>query len=233
MLLGRWIVSRAIRQARLSRVARTVINERLTYLAPERLLTLEAATSHADRRKIPGDYLEMGVALGGSAILLASRLRGNRRFYGYDVFGQIPPPSPRDPADVHARYAEIAAGRSRGIGGDTYYGYVDDLFGQVVASFERHGVPVDGERINLSRGRFEETLRPDRAIAVAHIDCDWHDPVALCLERVWQHLVVDGRIVLDDYNDWRGCRVATDAFLGQHPDAVVVQRVPTVVIQRA
>jgi hypothetical protein len=38
-----------------------VINERLTYLAPERLLTLEAATSHADRRKIPGDYLEMGL----------------------------------------------------------------------------------------------------------------------------------------------------------------------------
>jgi O-methyltransferase len=157
----------------------------------------------------------------------------NRRFYGYDVSGLIPPPSPRDPADVHARYEEIAGGRSRGIGGDTYYGYVDDLYGQVVASFERHGVPVDGERINLSRGRFEETLRPDRAIAVAHIDCDWHDPVALCLERVWQHLVVDGRIVLDDYNDWGGCRVATDAFLGQHPDAVVAQRVPTVVIQRA
>jgi hypothetical protein len=58
--------------------------------------------------------------------------------------------------------------------------------------------------ILLSRGRFEETLRPDRAIPVAHIDCDWHDPVALCLESVWQHLVVDGRIVLDDYNDWEG-----------------------------
>jgi asparagine synthase (glutamine-hydrolysing) len=87
--------------------------------------------------------------------------------------------------------------------------------------------------VDASRRHFEETLRPDRAIAVAHIDCDWHDPVALCLERVWPHLVVGGRIVLDDYNDWGGCRIAADAFLGEHPDAVVVQRVPTVVIQRA
>ena len=49
----------------------------------------------------------------------------------YDVFGMIPPPGERDGADVHQRYATIAAGASKGIGGETYYGYRDDLLAEV------------------------------------------------------------------------------------------------------
>ena len=46
----------------------------------------------------------------------------------YDVFGMIPPPGEHDGADVHERYAKIAAGDARGVGGETYYGYRDDLY---------------------------------------------------------------------------------------------------------
>ena len=48
----------------------------------------------------------------------------------YDVFGMIPPPGEKDGADVHQRYATIAGGASKGIGGETYYGYRDDLLGR-------------------------------------------------------------------------------------------------------
>ena len=47
-----------------------------------------------------------------------------------------------DGADVHERYAKIAGGGARGPGGDTYYGYRDDLYNEVAESFARPGVPV-------------------------------------------------------------------------------------------
>lgn len=47
----------------------------------------------------------------------------------------IPPPGEGDDVRSHERYAEIKDGRSKGIGGETYYGYVDDLYARVCDSF--------------------------------------------------------------------------------------------------
>ena len=64
-----------------------------------------------------------------------------RTFHGFDLFGTIPPPSERDPAEAHERYARIREGQARGLGrGDEYYGYVDDLLARVEREFARHGV---------------------------------------------------------------------------------------------
>jgi len=112
---------------------------------------LERCAGEVERRGVPGAYVEAGVALGGSAILLASLMGQGRRFHGYDVFEQIPPPSERDGADAHERYRVIEEGKSKGIGGDAYYGYLDDLYGRVVRSFTDRGLVVDGETISLPR----------------------------------------------------------------------------------
>ena len=40
--------------------------------------------------------MEYGVALGGSAVYLASEGYDRRRFQGYDVFGMIPEPGEQD-----------------------------------------------------------------------------------------------------------------------------------------
>jgi O-methyltransferase len=109
------------------------------------------------------------------------------------------------------------AGASTGLGGDEYYGYVPDLLGRVSETFERYGVPVDGDRVQLHQGLFEETW-PRVAdevgtIAFAHIDCDWYDPVRYCLGVVAPRLATDGIIMLDDYFDYGGCRTAVHEFL--------------------
>lgn len=200
--------------------ARAVRRERLTYLSPEKLKRLEHTLVAMLARGVPGDVLEFGVALGGSAIVLAKHASRERRaFHGFDVFGMIPPPtSERDDAKSRQRYEVIATGQSKGIRGDTYYGYRKDLLEEVQASFARHGVPVDGETVVLHKGLFQETWPSygDRAIVFAHIDCDWYEPVKFCLERVASRLSPGGAIVLDDYHDYGGCRVATDEFLAAH-----------------
>jgi asparagine synthase (glutamine-hydrolysing) len=136
------------------------------------------------------------------------------------VFGLIPPPSERDDDWAHRRYETIRSGRSAGIGGDQYYGYVDNLFDVAVDNFRAFGFKPDGRSIVLHQGLFENTLRfaDGQRVALAHIDCDWHDPVSFCLEAIYRHLSPGGMIILDDYNDYGGCRVATLEFLGQHDD---------------
>jgi asparagine synthase (glutamine-hydrolysing) len=232
-LAARKRAARARERAALSRTGRRVIGERLTYLGPTGLLTLERCARRVRRERVPGDFIEAGVALGGSAVVLAAAMDGDRRFGGFDVFGMIPPPSAEDPPEVHERYRTISEGRSAGIRGDTYYGYVGDLYERVVATFERYGQPVDGDRVSLHRGLFEDTLHPQRTVALAHVDCDWHDPVALCLERIWPALSPGGVMVFDDYNTYGGCATAVDAFLASQSAAQLVQTDPTAVVRKA
>ncbi|HEY5809775.1 MAG TPA: TylF/MycF/NovP-related O-methyltransferase, partial [Povalibacter sp.] len=153
----------------LSPTARSALRSGLTYLSPLKLRALEQQVRRLDREGIRGDFVECGVALGGSAILLASMLSPQRSFHGYDVFEMIPPPGPKDENDAHERYEVIKSGTSTGIAGKQYYGYVKNLRDVVVDNFSKFGLVVDNDRICLHQGLFEDTLRfsPDSQVALA------------------------------------------------------------------
>ncbi len=239
-VLGRIAAGAKIRveSLRLSPLARRVRAERLTYLSPARLLHMEECLQRLRTEHIPGDLLEAGVALGGSAIVLASRLDDTpgirRRFRGYDVFGMIPAPSDRDGADAHGRYAVISGGQSTGIAGDDYYGYQTDLERRVVANFERHSLAVDGDRIRLVAGLFQDTLvlAESDVVAFAHVDCDWYDPVRLCLERIGPKLATGGLLLLDDYGDYEGCRKAVHDVLDRDATLEIVSLAPNAILRK-
>jgi O-methyltransferase len=217
-----------------SSLAKQIQAEHLTYLDRPKLAVLEGCIREARHRQVRGDFLEMGIALGGSAIILSAQMGRGRHFHGYDVFGMIPPPGEHDPPAVHERYQTIVEGRSQGIGGDVYYGYLDDLYERVVENFARYGLAVDDDRIHLHRGLFEETLWPDRSVALAHIDCDWYEPVKLCIERVWPHISPGGLMIFDDYNDYGGCAKAVDEFVtAEEHEATLRTTTPSAVLTRA
>jgi O-methyltransferase len=208
-------------QRTLSPVAKAVRARRLTYLTPRRLLDLQGCLERVNAEGVPGDVLECGVALGGSGVLLATLKGEGRTFHGYDVFGLIPPPGPNDPPEAHERHAEITAGASKGLGGDVYYGYQDDLLAKVTAAFSSFDLEVTptGD-VQLHRGLFEDTLAVDGPVAFAHVDSDWFDPVDTCLRRIGPHLQPGGFIVLDDYHDYGGAREAADAYVAESGGAL-------------
>ena len=214
--------------------AQEVRQRRLTYLSPERLNSLYDCIDAVIADNVPGDFTEFGVALGGSGICLAKALDDDRRYVGFDVFGMIPPPTAIDGGRVEERYKIIASGQSHGIGGDQYYGYVENLYDVVSRSFASFGYPPDGGRVSLVRGIFDETLPKyeDLRIAVAHLDCDWYDPVSYCLNFVWPRLSPGGFIVIDDYNDWEGCRKATDEFASGREGLAFARQFPHAVIRK-
>jgi asparagine synthase (glutamine-hydrolysing) len=196
----------------------------LTYLDISALLDLRDRAREAERDRRPGAFVEAGCALGGSAIVLAASKAAWRPLDVYDVFGMIPPPGEQDGADVLERYEEIKAGRATGIQDDPYYGYATGLLSKVEANFRDLGLDLAASHVQLVQGLFQETLHPSGPIALAHIDGDWYESVAVCLERIWPRLSPGGVIVIDDYDDWSGCRRAVDDFLQVTPDVHTERR---------
>jgi hypothetical protein len=186
--------------------------EHLTYLKPDNLRELAAAVLEVEKRGLEGLVIEAGTARGGSAVVMAAAKAPERPMKVYDVFGMIPPPTDRDGEDVHSRYAKITSGEARGPGGEAYYGYRDDLYSEVTESFTRLGVPAGERNVELVKGLFEDTLQLDEPVALAHLDGDWYESTMTCLTRIAPLLVSGGRIVLDDYYQWSGCRTAVDEY---------------------
>lgn len=116
------------------------------------------------------------------------------------------------------RYADIIAGTATGPGGHPYYGYADDLYGQVRESFARHGVETSSNGVSLVRGLFSDVLHLDQPVALAHVDGDWYESTWTCLERIAPRLVPGGRIVVDDYWIWTGCRAAVEEYVAGRTD---------------
>lgn len=210
--------------ARVYDVIDRVRKEKLTYLSRDNLAALAVMTAEADRSGRPGLVIEAGTALGGSAIVMAAAKDPARRMFVYDVFGMIPEPGEHDGDDVRRRYEKIRAGESRGIGGGTYYGYRDDLLTEVTESFSRLGVPAAEHSVELVKGLFADTIHLDEPVALAHLDGDWYESTMTCLERIAPLLVPGGRIVLDDYWAWSGCRDAVDDYTAGRAGLTVERR---------
>lgn len=213
----------AVNLTRVSPLARRIKRERLTFLSGSKLLFLEKRLN--DVADIDGEYLEFGVALGGSAVLIANCAKlQDRRFKGFDVFGMIPrPDSEKDDESARDRYRIISEGRAIGHAGETYYGYRPNLLAEVSETLNDHGLPLS-ENVRLIEGLFENTWADAnvQSVAFCHIDCDWYQPVRFALEVVGPIISVGGIIVIDDYYAWRSARLAADEFLARNSNYVVI-----------
>jgi hypothetical protein len=201
-----------------------VREEHLTYLRPPHLRDLASIVLDVEARGLEGLVLEAGAARGGSAIVIAAAKARERPMKVYDVFGMIPAPGERDGADVHERYRTIASGQARGPGGETYYGYRTELYDEVVDAFTRLGVAPADHNVELVQGLFEETIELDEPVALAHLDGDWYESTMTCLTRIAPLLVPGGRLVLDDYYKWSGCRAAVDEYFSGRGEFRLEQR---------
>jgi len=205
----------------------------LSYCGRPKLENIVAANELIVANGVQGLYIEAGVALGGSAILLAKLKPRGSVLKLYDVFSIIPEPGKDDEQDVHDRYAVIASGESAGLGGEEYYGYQDGLKKKVKENIESFDIDLKAERVELIEGGFEDTLFVDGPVALAHIDCDWFESVRVCIERIAPKMAEGGIMIFDDYSSYSGCRKAVDNFLSSakgfeilfHKRSLLVKRV--------
>lgn len=197
----------------MTNIIKEVLDKKITYLTINKLKSLEESCKFVDKHAIDGDIIETGCALGGSSIVIAKNKCKKRNFFIYDIFGQIPAPTEKDPKEVHERYETISSGKAAGIDGDTYYGYQHNLLQVVKNNFLEFNIDLYNEKIKFIEGDLRDTLKIENKIALAHIDVDWYEPVKISLEKIYKNLSLYGIIILDDYFDWGGCKKAVDEFL--------------------
>jgi asparagine synthase (glutamine-hydrolysing) len=217
--LHAWI---AAERPRTRRLIRAIREKNLTYVGRRKMKRCVFALDLIRQQAVPGAIIEAGVALGGTAIVLARLKPHGRPLFLYDVFSTIPPPGPQDEIDAHQRFEIIRSGKAVGIGGEQYYGYRPDLIEQVKQNLSSFGIDTVKEAIEFAPGTFEDCLHPAGPVAFAHIDCDWYDSVMTCLDRIYPKLSPGGIMIFDDYKSYAGCKKAVDEFLSGRLDVEVL-----------
>ena len=178
-----------------------------TMLSTERLYSLFSQARRVCLENIPGNFVECGVAAGGSSALLAYCIRrysrSPRLLWSFDSFCGMPPAGEFDlhngvPADQTGWGEGTCAAPRQSL--DT----ICDTLG--VREIVR---PIEGF--------FETTLPQKRnwvgSVALLHMDGDWYSSTRAILENVYDRVTDRGVIQVDDYGHWEGCRKALDEFL--------------------
>ncbi len=164
-----------------------------------RLVALYKLSEEINQRSMPGDIVECGVYNGGSAAIMASLCEKSpvsRSVWLFDSFEGLPKPTDKDGNEAPA-----------------YEGWCHGDLSKVKEVLRKLRIPES--RVHIVKGWFQDTFPKVEIpkIAILHIDADWYESVKLCLEKFYDSVQPGGYIVLDDYGDWEGCRVAADEFL--------------------
>lgn len=132
-----------------------------------------------------GDFIEMGVYRGGTALLLAHALQeqgSSGRLHLLDSWQGMPPPTGEDgrPLVGQGFFADASEAGVR----------------QALAHFGLLG------RSHTYAGWFEQTLPALRGpFAFAHVDCDYYEPIRFCLAHLLPRMTARGAVVIDDCGD--------------------------------
>lgn len=198
-----------------------------------KLEVLHQIVSHLEHRDIPGIFIEAGVAMGGSACVIAKTKKKSRRLQLYDVFEMLPPPSERDGEKSMQVYQHFLAGKVTNLVDTNYVGHADDLLSFTKQNMADVGIDLETENITFVKGLYEKTLTLGEAVAFAHIDCDWYDSVTTCIERVVDHVSPGGIMLFDDYHSFDGCRRAVDEWLGRDKRFRIVHADWTIAVEKS
>jgi O-methyltransferase len=169
--------------------------------------TYDLAQAAVDENLL-GAFVECGVAQGGCAALIArvAAAEGSRRHcWFFDSYEGLPDPTGDDYAT--GRTGEHVRPLPRGACLGSYEQVDELLFGQFRLS---------RDDISLVKGWFQDTLPKTRQrigpIALLRLDGDWYESTKCCLESLYDQVVENGFLIIDDYYSCYGARKATDEF---------------------
>jgi len=190
-----------------------------TMLPMPRLFDAYDAVAAIDAEGLAGDVAECGVWNGGCVGLMAlSHLKNagpRRRFHLFDSFEGLPQPTSHDKEVVEDFNAENHSVSSDD--GLVAIGACAGISQPAVERFLVEQLELPREQFIFHVGWFEETV--PRAvtsidkIALLRVDGDWYSSTKVCFDHLYDKVVPNGFIIIDDYGTFSGCRKAVDDFL--------------------
>lgn len=170
-------------------------------------------------QELPGAIFELGVYKGASLTRFATfrnSLENDeaRKIVGFDAFGKFP----TDSLELDDDKAFIEDFENAGGDG---------------LDIEEIQMILDGKRfsnVSLVKGNVLATLdcylkeNPETRIALLHLDMDVKEPTAYALNRLFDRIVPNGLVVVDDYNSVAGASDAVDDFVASK--GLTLQKLP-------
>lgn len=189
----------------------------------KRLVNVITTAEKVISEKLEGNFVECGVWKGGCSALLASKAKGdkvfNRTTFLFDSFQGLPEPTKEDGHGASIFSAGKTTGKLTSI--EKNVGTLSDvkqLFNKLKLS-----------NYKIIQGWFQDTLPKHKdgigAISILRLDGDWYESTKVCLEELYDNVVENGFILIDDYNFWSGCKKAADEFFEARGISQLIERV--------
>lgn len=184
-------------------MTRLLLNAEHYSLSPIAMLVmLYKISRRVEKGNINGCYVECGVCDGGSAAIIAYIAKDNdrRHIWLFDSFEGLPESGEKDSPSTLGKTL---------LKGD-FHGSEEKVSELL---FDRLG--LDDTRIHLVKGWFEDTLpvTDTGGIALLYLDANFYESTTTCLEELYDDVVPNGCIVIDDYENLKGTRDAVDDFI--------------------
>jgi hypothetical protein len=170
-------------------------------LSIEAFYSLYTAMAHVARARVPGDFVECGVFLGGSVLAAAEFAAHHgvrdRRFFLYDTFTGFPQDVP--PETDHK-------------GASAPLPLLENFLGVTQSVVAQSAYPQ--ELFTWVQGDVRESLAGEAPseIAFLRLDTDDYASTRAELEQLYPRLAPQGVLIIDDYGYFEGARRATDEF---------------------
>jgi O-methyltransferase len=190
-------------------------NTPYTVLHMEAIVNLIDITERIVQNNIPGDFVECGVHAGGCCMIMAQVLKhysDERTIWMYDTYDGIPIPDDTDVWTDGRPLTEIFNETNR-LDEDDNSSWCYTSLEHVKENMQTFDYRGD---IKYIKGLVEDTIPvylPD-TIALLRIDVDLAVPTKHCLENLYQLMVKDGQLTLDDYGHFPMVKQVVDDYLG-------------------
>jgi O-methyltransferase len=184
-------------------------------LPTEILFNLYSAARYIAEANIAGDFVECGVHLGGSIMMMEHALllgdnQPGRRIFALDTF-----------------YGFVR--RTEGLDVDIETGAATCIPSEIVDDYTEASSTnmrsVGFDKLHIVKGDVFETIPTldTKSISLLRLDTDTYDTTKFELERLYDYVVPGGVVIIEDYGYPFGCKKAVDDFVASRP--ILLQRI--------
>jgi O-methyltransferase len=163
-------------------------------------------------KDIKGDFIECGVAAGSQIGAMQQAMLDkqiSRTIWGFDSFEGIPFAGIND--TEQPGIGEININKIGVLETTSIASYSQE---DVLKNFQLWNLPTNN--LKLIKGWFENTIEPTskeiKEIAMLRLDGDLYSSTYVCLEHLFEKVVIGGIIIIDDWN-LTGCQKAVKKFI--------------------
>ena len=166
-----------------------------------------------DRQRLPGAFVEIGVAAGHSSVIaaLASAKILGRPFFLYDTFQGFEEnlPDEKDLQDRSIKDYDLTKYTNGSCS-------VDAVRGRILAA------GLSDSQLFTIEGPAQHTLQSiqPESVAILRLDADLFDPTLAALEQLYDRVIPGGYVIVDGYGHWKGCAEAVGTFFARRGETI-------------